>query len=108
MPEPRAPNLGRRMMMTLNKTNFCIGDNPGVILDQKLGGEELKNLILEEGNVFNNDLTYRTSRIDVYNDFQYKDIKNVLKYFKFCFKMPPPTSRIKNATLSLVAWVEYN
>ena len=41
------------------------------ILDQYLDGEELKELILEEGNVFNNDLPWRTSRIDAYDDFQF-------------------------------------
>ena len=37
---------------------FCIGEDPSAILDQSLGGEELKELILEEGNVFDNDLPY--------------------------------------------------
>ena len=72
---------------------FCIRDDPRVVLDQYLDGEELKELILEEENVLNNDLPKRTSHIGVFYDFQFKkNIKNVLKYFI----MPPPTSRIKN------------
>ena len=63
-----------------------------------MDGEELEELIMEEGNVFNNDLP-RTSRIDVFGDFQFKSIQNVLKFFKMYFIMPPPTSRVKNATL---------
>ena len=35
---------------------FCIRDNLGVVLDQDFGGEELDEPILEEGNVFNNNL----------------------------------------------------
>ena len=36
---------------------FCIGDDPRIILDQYLGREEFEELILEEGNVFDNDLS---------------------------------------------------
>jgi hypothetical protein len=35
---------------------FRIGDDLGAVLDQYLGKEHLKELIMEEGNVFNNDL----------------------------------------------------
>ena len=50
-------------------------------LDQYLGGEELEELMLEEGNVFDNDLPYRTSRIDVFDDVQFneKKMKNIKK-----------------------------
>lgn len=48
---------------------FCIGDDPGAVLDQCLGGEELGELILEEGNVFD-DVVPKTSRIGVFDDFQ--------------------------------------
>jgi hypothetical protein len=44
------------MLTTLNKTNFCIGDNLCIVLDQYLSKEELEELILEEGNVCDNDL----------------------------------------------------
>ena len=43
-------------MTTLNKTNFALGIDPSAVLNQYLGGEELEELILEEGNFFNNDL----------------------------------------------------
>jgi hypothetical protein len=39
-------------------TAFASGDDLGIVLDQYLGGEELEELILEEGNVF-----------DVFDDF---------------------------------------
>ena len=58
-------------------TDLALGDNPGTILDQYLSREELEELILEEGNVFDNDLP-RTSRIDVFDDFQ---LKRTLKMF---------------------------
>ena len=57
--------------------DLALGDNPGTILDQYLSREELEELILEEGNVFDNDLP-RTSRIDVFDDFQ---LKRTLKMF---------------------------
>jgi hypothetical protein len=44
---------------------FRIRDDPCVVLDQHLDGEELKELILEEENALNNDLPKRTSHIDV-------------------------------------------
>ena len=47
---------------------FCIGDNSGVVLDQCLGGEELGELILEEGIVFDN-VVPRTSQIGVFDVF---------------------------------------
>ena len=46
-------------------------DNPIIVLDQYLGGEELQELTLEEGDVFNNDLPNKTSEIDVFDDFQW-------------------------------------
>ena len=61
-----------------------------------MGKEELKELILEEGNVFDNDLPKGTSQIDVFDDFQFK---NILNYYIMHFIMLTPTSRIKNATL---------
>jgi hypothetical protein len=39
------------------------------MLDQYMGGEELEELILEEENVFDNDLPWRTSHVDVFDDF---------------------------------------
>jgi hypothetical protein len=44
------------MKMDIEEDEFCIGDDLGVILDQSLGGEELDELILEEGNVLDDDL----------------------------------------------------
>jgi hypothetical protein len=41
-----------------------------------LGGEELKELSLEEENVLDNDLP-RTSHIDVFDDFQFKNVKKM-------------------------------
>ena len=41
---------------TLNKNKICIRVDLGAILDQYLGKEALKELILEEGIVFDNDL----------------------------------------------------
>ena len=40
----------------VEQDEFCIRDDPSAVLDQQLGGEELEELILEEGNGFNNDL----------------------------------------------------
>ena len=40
----------------IEQDEFCIRDDPGVVSDQYLGGEELEELILEEGNIFDNDL----------------------------------------------------
>ena len=77
--------------------DYLSGDYPSAVLDQYLGGEKLKELILEEGNISNNDLP-RTSHIDAFYGFQIKNIKNVLKYLKIWFIMLPLTSRIKNAT----------
>ena len=70
MLEPRAllhelANIGIRNAPhdTLDKfvndeqDGFRSGDDLGAVLDQYLGGEELKELILEEGNVFGNDLS---------------------------------------------------
>ena len=51
--------------------NFMSNDNPIIVLDQYLGGEELQELTLEEGNVFDNDLPNRTSQIDVFDNFQW-------------------------------------
>ena len=64
-PEPRTENDD-----DIEQDEFCIGDDPSVVLDQYLGREELKKLILEEGNIFDNDLPSRTSRIGVLNYFQ--------------------------------------
>lgn len=36
----------------LEQDEFYIGDNPSVVLDQNLGGEELEELILEEEKYF--------------------------------------------------------
>ena len=41
----------------VEQNEFCIGVDPCVVLDQYLGGEELTKLILEGGNVFENDLS---------------------------------------------------
>jgi hypothetical protein len=41
----------------VQQDKFRIGDDPRIILDQYLGGEEFEELILEEGNVFDNDLS---------------------------------------------------
>jgi hypothetical protein len=35
---------------------FASGDDPGAVLDQYLGGEELEELIMEDGNIFDSDL----------------------------------------------------
>ena len=40
----------------VEQDELCIGDDPCAILDQYLGEEELEELILEEGSVFDNDL----------------------------------------------------
>ena len=53
-----------------HNTDFALGNDPGAVLDQYLDKEELEELILEEGNVFNNDLPQRTSGIDVFDNFQ--------------------------------------
>ena len=37
-------------------TNFTSRDDPCAVLDQYLDGEGLEELILEEGNIFKNDL----------------------------------------------------
>ena len=62
-------SLATRIDQYLN-TGFASGDNPCIVLDQYLGGEGLKELSLDEGNVSNNDLPKRTSWIDVFKDFQ--------------------------------------
>ena len=49
--------------------DFTLGDDSSAVLDQYLGKEELRELIMKEGNVFKNDLS-RTSLIDVFDDFQ--------------------------------------
>ena len=41
----------------VEQDGFCIGDDPSAVLDQYLVREELEELILEKGNVFNNDLS---------------------------------------------------
>ena len=51
--------------------DFALGVDLGANLNQYLGREELEELILDEGNVFDNDLP-RTSRIVVFDDFQLK------------------------------------
>ena len=40
----------------VEQEEFRIGDDLGAVLDQYLGGEELQELILQEGNTFDNDL----------------------------------------------------
>lgn len=52
------------------QTDGYWGDNPGVVLDWYLGGEELTEVSLEEGIVFYIDLP-RTSKIDAFDDFQF-------------------------------------
>ena len=59
-----------------------IGDNPNAILDQYLGGEELDDMILDEGNVFDNDLPQMTSRIVVFDGFQVRTFDVFLNNFK--------------------------
>lgn len=44
-------------------------DNPSAILNRYLDGEELEELVLKAGNVFDNDLP-TTSHIDVFDEFQ--------------------------------------
>jgi hypothetical protein len=39
----------------VEQDDFCIRDDPHALLDQYLDGEELEELILEEGNVFDNN-----------------------------------------------------
>lgn len=41
----------------VKRNGFCIRGDPCAVLDKYLGGKELEELILEEGNVFDNDLT---------------------------------------------------
>ena len=55
-----------------NITYFASGENPYVVLIQYLDGDELKDSIREEGNVSDNDMTSKTSRIDVFDEFQIK------------------------------------
>ena len=64
-PEPWTENDNN-----VEQDKFCIGDNPCIVLDQYLDGEELKELILEEGNVFN-----KTAQIDVFDVFNLKKNK---------------------------------
>jgi hypothetical protein len=40
----------------VEQDKFRIGDDTSTMLDQYMGGEELEELILEEENVFDNDL----------------------------------------------------
>ena len=68
MPEPQAPSP--KLTNTRIQTSHG-GGNPGVVLDQCLGGEELEKLTFKEGNLFDNDLP-RTSHIYVFDDFQLK------------------------------------
>ena len=51
-------------------TDLALGDDPSVVLDQYLDGEELEELTMEARNVIDNDLP-RTSQIDVFDDFQF-------------------------------------
>ena len=48
--------------------DFATGDDPCVVLDEYLGREGLEEVILEEGNESDNNLSCRTSRIDAFND----------------------------------------
>ena len=50
-PEPQTENDN-----DIEQDEFCIGDNPGVVLAEYLDEEELEKLILEEGNIFDNVL----------------------------------------------------
>ena len=65
----------------VEQDGFRIGDGPRAVLDQYLGGEELEELILEEGNDFWHrfsikDLTDRCLR----SCFSTKMFWNILKY----------------------------
>ena len=40
----------------VEQDKFCIGEDPSAVLNQYLGREQLEELILEEGNIFDNDL----------------------------------------------------
>jgi hypothetical protein len=55
---------------------FAPRDDPCAVLDQYLGEEDLEELIMEKGSIFNNDLP-RTSHIDAFNDFQIKILNNI-------------------------------
>ena len=73
----KSSNCAKRWRMSdvdhndVEQNEICIGDDPSIVLDQYLCGEELEELVLEEGDVFDNDLPYKTSRIDVFDDFQF-------------------------------------
>lgn len=41
------------------QNEFRIGDDSCTILDEYLGGDELKELMMEEGNIFDNDLSLK-------------------------------------------------
>jgi hypothetical protein len=40
----------------VEQNEFCIGDDPNVVLDQYLVGDEFEELLLEEEDVFSDDL----------------------------------------------------
>ena len=40
----------------VEQNKFRVEDDPSIVLDQYLGGEELEELIMKEKNVFDNDL----------------------------------------------------
>jgi hypothetical protein len=61
-------------------------------LDQYLGIEKLEELILEEGNVFDDYLPLMTSLVDVFDSFL-----NILNFILLCHLQP---FGIKNATLT--------
>lgn len=73
-----------------------IGDDTCVVMDQYLDKKELKKPILEERNVFHNDLLLRTSWIWCLRQFSTKETwKAFWDIFKVYFILPPPTPRIR-------------
>ena len=63
---------------------FASGDDPGAILDQYLSGEELEELILEEENIFDSDLSRTLGPHGLMPSMmiRLKNIKNVFEYLK--------------------------
>ena len=61
-----------------------MGDDPDIVLDQYLGGEELEEVILKEGNVIDNNLP-RTSRIEMSSMISKKQIKHIIIVLKIVY-----------------------
>jgi hypothetical protein len=67
--------------------DFMSLDVPGVVLDQYLGGEELKGLILKEGTIFFTEICHRRPHglMSLMIRFKRKHIKKCFEIFKNVF-----------------------